>query len=106
MNRNLLLIIIIIISSLSLIAQKKPFTIEDLYKVKNVGSPVVSPTGNKIAFTVTDYNLEEGKSNSDIYILYPDGATDNISSKDISETDPFWANDNELYFLADTQIHR
>ncbi len=106
MKRSLFLITILFFASLNLIAQKRAFTIEDLYRVKNVGSPVVSPSGNKIAFTVTDYNLKEGKSNSDIYILYPDGATENISSKDVSETDPFWASDNEIYFLNNSQVHR
>jgi len=106
MKRNLFLSIILLFVSFNLTAQKRAFTIEDLYKVKNVGSPVISPTGNKIAFTVTDYNLKEGESNSDVYILYPDGATENISSKEVSETDPFWSSDNELYFLSNSQVHR
>ncbi|HSP88537.1 MAG TPA: hypothetical protein VLN45_10420, partial [Ignavibacteriaceae bacterium] len=106
MKRILFLTAILFFVSLTLLAQKRAFTIEDLYKVKNVGSPVISPTGSKIAFTVTDYNLQEGKSNSDIYILYPDGATENISSKDVSETDPFWGSDNEIYFLNGGQVYR
>ena len=106
MKRNLFLAVILLLGITNLFAQKKPFTIEDLYKVKNVTSPVVSPSGNKIAFTVTDYNLEQGKSNTDVYILYKDGATENISSKDVSETDPFWSSDSELYFLEDSQVYR
>src|SRR5690606_2052832 len=35
-----------------------------------------------------------------------DGATENISFPDISETDPFWGSDNELYFLSKSQVHR
>ena len=106
MKRNLFLAVILLLGITNLFAQKKAFTIEDLYKVKNVTSPVVSPSGNKIAFTVTDYNLEQGKSNTDVYILYKDGATENISSKDVSETDPFWSSDSELYFLEDSQVYR
>jgi len=105
MKQNLFLSVLLIFINFNLFAQKRAFTIEDLYRVKNVGSPVVSPTGNKIAFTVTDYSLKEGKSNSDIYILYPDGAMENISSKDVSETDPFWGSDNEIYFLSKSQVH-
>ena len=106
MKRNLFITVILFLGISSIFAQKKAFTIEDLYKIKKVASPVVSPSGNKIAFTVTDYDLKEGKSNSDIYILYKDGSTENISSKDVSETDPFWFSDNELYFLEDSQIYR
>jgi len=106
MKRNLLLFVILIFISTTLFAQKRAFTIDDLYKVKNVASPVVSPTGNKIAFTVSDYNLEEGKTNTDIYILYRDGAFENISGKDLNETNPFWLSDNELYFLENSQVCR
>ena len=106
MKRNLFLIAALLFVCTSLFAQKRAFTIEDLYKAKKVASPVVSPSGNKTAFTVTDYNLKEGKSNTDIYILYKDGATENISSKDVSETNPFWSSDSELYFLEDSQVYR
>ncbi len=51
MKRNLFLAVILLLGITNLFAQKKAFTIEDLYKVKNVTSPVVSPSGNKIAFT-------------------------------------------------------
>jgi len=105
MKRNLFLIAALLFVCTSLFAQKKAFTIEDLYKAKKVASPVVSPSGNKTAFTVTDYDLKEGKSNTDIYILYKDGATENISSKDVSETNPFWSSDSELYFLEDSQVY-
>ncbi|RPI72843.1 MAG: S9 family peptidase [Ignavibacteriales bacterium] len=106
MKRNLFLTLLFFVFTCSLAAQKRGFTIEDLYDVKNVGSPVISPSGNKIAFAVVEYNLKEGASNSDILILYPDGATENISSQDVSETDPFWGSDNELYFLSKSQVHR
>ena len=106
MKRNLFLIAALLFVCTSLFAQKRAFTIEDLYKAKKVASPVVSPSGNKTAFTVTDYNLKEGKSNTDIYILYKDGATENISSKDVSETNPFWSSDSELYFHEDSQVYR
>src|SRR3989304_7761861 len=97
MKRNLLFFVILIFISTTLFAQKRAFTIDDLYKVKNVASPVVSPTGNKIAFMVSDYNLEEGKTNTDIYILYRDGAFENISGKDLNETNPFWLSDNTAF---------
>lgn len=106
MKRNLFLAVILLLGTTSLFAQKKAFTIADLYKVKKVATPVVSPSGNKIAFELTDYNLEKGESNTDIYILNKDGSTENISSKDVDETDPFWASDSELYFLKDSQIYR
>jgi dipeptidyl aminopeptidase/acylaminoacyl peptidase len=91
----------------SLSAQKKPFEIEDLYKAKTVGSPHVSPSGNKIAFTVTDFNLFEGKSNTDIYIQdIVSNELLNISNSDRSDGSPFWGeSDDKLYFTSGSQIY-
>src|SRR5690554_6936767 len=104
--KRFLILTFVLFSSFALVAQKRAFTIEDLYNVKNVGVPVVSPSGKKIAFTLVEYNLRSGKTYSDIYILYPDGATENISSKELNETSPFWGSDNELYFIAKSQVYK
>ena len=45
-------------------AQKKPFAIEDLYKIKSISTPQYSPDGKQIAFTVTESFLKEGNTNS------------------------------------------
>ena len=42
--------------------QKRAFTIEDLYKVKNVSAPVLSNSGDRIAFTVSESDLTKGKT--------------------------------------------
>lgn len=35
------------------------FTAEQMWQMKRVGDPVVSPDGNKIAFTITEYDIEK-----------------------------------------------
>lgn len=83
-------------------AQKRAFTISDLYKVNGVGSPVVSPNGMKIAYTLTRYNLPEGKTNTEINIMNIDG-TDNkeLDLTPASERDPVWDTKGEgLYFIS------
>jgi len=54
-------------------AQKSAFTIEDLYKVKSIGSPVISPDSKKFLFSVTSYDLSYSNSNTDIYVSDIDG---------------------------------
>ncbi|HVO72683.1 MAG TPA: S9 family peptidase [Ignavibacteriaceae bacterium] len=89
-----------------LFSQKKAFTIEDLYRIKSVDNPAVSPSGDKAAFMVTEYNLKEGRSNSDIYIINKDGTgLVNISVPDKDETSPFWINADELGFLKEDQLY-
>ena len=48
-----LVIILVMIAAMSF-PQKRAFTIEDLYKVKNVSVPVLSNSGEKIAFAVSE----------------------------------------------------
>jgi dipeptidyl aminopeptidase/acylaminoacyl peptidase len=67
-----LAVVLIVCSSVS--AQKSGFTIEDIYKIKNVGSQTISHDGNKIAFTVTTSDFRKSKSNTDIYLMNSDGS--------------------------------
>ncbi len=89
-----------------LFPQKKAFTIEDLYRIKNVGDPVLSPSGDKAAFTVTEYNLKEGTSNTNIYIMKADGSDlKNITSDEKDETSPVWLSESELGYLKEDQLY-
>jgi len=100
-------IIVLFIISSPLYSQKKAFTIDDLYKVKAVGAPVLSHTGKEAVFTVTSYNLAEGRSNSDIYIMKNDGTDIKpvVSSKE-NEASPFWSNDDSMiYYLVGNALY-
>ncbi len=103
MKKNLTLLVVLVIISASLVpAQKKAFTIADLYKVKMVGAPSVSPEGNMVAFTVSDYNLPKGSSNTDVYVMKPDGsAVENITNDPHADYDPVWKTDGSgIYFVS------
>ncbi len=104
--KKLLILSAFLFPGILLFPQKKAFTIDDLYKIKNVGSPVVSPSGRKVSFTVNEYNLKKGSSNTDIYIMNADGSgLKNISSAEDDETSPGWLSEDELYFLIEDQLY-
>ena len=88
--------------------QKKPFSIDDLYRIKNVGSPVLSPTGKLVLFTVGESNLKEGKTNTDIYIMKSDGSgIKNLTNSDKNEYAPFWStSDDKFYYTQESQIYQ
>ncbi|MCD6115971.1 PD40 domain-containing protein, partial [bacterium] len=71
LKRKLLLLAasILLIFNFQALAQKRAFTIEDLYKIKSVGDAQVSPDSRKLLFTVAKYNLKKGQSNSDIFLM-------------------------------------
>lgn len=72
-----LLCAFISLSAATVVGQKKAFAIEDLYKVRSVGAPALSPDGMHIAFTVTNSDLQKGKSLTDIYVMDSDGQNKN-----------------------------
>ena len=65
---------IIIILSTIVFPQKSAFTISDLYKIRNVGAPVISYDGKMIAFTITDNDLPKGTSTTKISVMNEDGS--------------------------------
>ncbi len=54
---------------LSANAQKRAFTIEDLYKVKGVSSVSLSPDGKTVCYTASSSDLKNQKSSSDMSII-------------------------------------
>jgi dipeptidyl aminopeptidase/acylaminoacyl peptidase len=101
------LFIFLFVLTISILAQKKAFTIEDLYKIKNVGSPVLSNTGDRIAFTVSESFLSEGKTKTAIYIMNTNGGDLNvISDKFDNAYSPFWSKDDQLYFSSKGQVYK
>ncbi|MDZ7372949.1 MAG: S9 family peptidase [candidate division KSB1 bacterium] len=83
-------------------ASKRPFTIEDLYRIKNVADPQISPDGRYIAFVVTEYQLHEGKSNSDIWLMASDGTgLRRLTHSEEADWHPRWSPDGKtLLFLS------
>lgn len=51
----------------------RPLEIEDMFSMRNVGSPVVSPDGEWIAYTVSRTSLEDERSYTRIYMTSKDG---------------------------------
>ncbi|MEE9430166.1 MAG: S9 family peptidase [Melioribacteraceae bacterium] len=86
----------------NILSQKKPFTIEDIYKVKSVGSPAISNDANKLLFTVTSYDLPNSESNTDIYISNIDGSNKRqLTNNKSADFNPIWANDDSgIYFVS------
>jgi dipeptidyl aminopeptidase/acylaminoacyl peptidase len=51
------------------LAQKRPFTFEDMMKLKRVGDFAVSPDGRWVAFSAVDVSLAENSKKSHIWII-------------------------------------
>ena len=83
-------------------AAKKPFAIADLYRLKTVADPQISPDGTKIAFVVTESDLAKGKTNSDLYLMNADGSgLRRLTTSDKPDDHPRWSPDGKsLLFIS------
>ena len=103
MNRKQILIsFMILLIPLLIFAKKAPFTIETLYQLKSVSDPQISPNGKKIAYVVKSYNLKEGKSNSDIWLMDARGGEPvQLTQSEKADHHPRWSPDGKtLMFLS------
>lgn len=74
MNKRLMFSAAVVMTLLSANAQKRAFTIEDLYRVKGLSSVSLSPDGKTVCYTASSSDLKNQKSDSDIYIMNADGS--------------------------------
>ena len=76
--------------------------IEDMFKIKRVGSPQVSPDGQWVAYTVNTSSLEPGKSGTRIWMVPADGGDAiPMTAEGYSASSPDWSPDGKyLSFLA------
>src|SRR5438309_259574 len=84
---------------------KRPLRSNDLYHLKDVRDPELSPDGAWVAYTVTTVDSAKDKSDNDIWMTSWDGATTiRVTSSPESESSPRWSPDGRyLAFLSGRQ---
>jgi dipeptidyl aminopeptidase/acylaminoacyl peptidase len=87
--------------------EKHPLTVDDLWAMKRVGTFDLSPDGKTIAFSVTTYNMEQNKGNSDIYLINTDGSDLRpLKNSPNNESLPKFSSGGKMIaYLIDNQIH-
>ncbi len=83
-------------------ATKRNIEIDDLFRIKGVGNPQVSPGGKWVAYTVSTTNLKEEKSLTQIWMAPTDGGDPlPMTAKGTSASQPRFSPDGKyLGFLA------
>lgn len=102
--KKILVTIVIFILITNVFPQKKAFTIEELYKIKNVNSPALSPDGNKLAFVVSVPDLKKTKSSTSIYVMNSDGTgLKQMTSSSSTNYSPIWDKDGKGFYFNSTR---
>ena len=83
-------------------AQERSLTIEDLLTMKSVSGPVVSPEGEWVVYAVRARDMEEDKSNSQLWVVPTAGGEPvPMTATETSAGNPQWSPDGKyLSFTA------
>ena len=103
MKRTLCVIMLmaVMVSTLAA-ADKKPFTIDDLYRLKSISGLALSPAKDRLVFEVAGSDLKKAKQNTDLYELrLADFSQKKLTTGPGAETSAFWSKDGKsLYFMS------
>ncbi|HEX8920284.1 MAG TPA: hypothetical protein VF766_02330, partial [Pyrinomonadaceae bacterium] len=102
MRRVLLLAFLLLLSTSPLRAQKRAFSIEDLYRIKNLSDLHVSPDGNTLLLGVTTSDLGRAKRSSRIWLMDATGRNPRqLTTGEASEYSPSYSPDGkQILFIS------
>lgn len=101
--RYLAILPLLVMPYLAVLAQGRPFTPADWYKVTTVGTPAISPDGRHVAMTVTTVRETENKRHSEVWVVAVAGGTpQRFTSPGYESSNPRWSPDGS-YLLFSSQ---
>lgn len=79
---------------------RRPLAVEDYYRIRDVGSPEISPDGNWVAFTVSRRIEATNADSSEVWLVATDGRSDakRISRAGENARSPEWQPDGALRY--------
>jgi len=96
--RRVLALAFLVVSVLPSFSQtKRPFTFEDMMKLKRVGEPVSSPDGKWVVFGAVDVDLAANKKTPHIWIVPLSGGPEREIIADQDGDRPRWAPDGKRF---------
>lgn len=78
------------------LSAQRPMEVEDLFRVKRVSDPQLSPDGHWIAYVVTEVDKPANRTNSDIWIMTVDGKdARQLTNSPKHDRHPRWSPDSK-----------
>jgi len=78
-------------------ADKRPMTLDDLFALKRVGDPQISPDGRLVAYAITTVNLVDNTTSSNLWLAVTDGSTPprQLTTTAKKDRHPRWSPDGQ-----------
>jgi dipeptidyl aminopeptidase/acylaminoacyl peptidase len=95
----------LLLAPLTLAGEGRPLKVDDLFSLKDVSDPRLSPDGRHVAYTLTTLDAKEDDSDTDVYLVPVDGGEPlRLTSGKKDESSPrFSPNGEWIAFLSDRE---
>jgi dipeptidyl aminopeptidase/acylaminoacyl peptidase len=91
-----LLLMLVLANSLAAQTARRPMKVDDLFRLRTVSDPQISPDGKWVAYVVSTTDTKEDKANTHIWMVGIDGSNDRqITFSQESESSPRWSPDGK-----------
>src|SRR5690349_9432223 len=95
-SRVIAFLLTLALSVTVLAADKRPITPQDLWAIKRLGSPALSPDGKTAVFTVQEWSIDKNKSTSNLWLVDVAGGTPRrLTTAQVSDGAPTWSPDGK-----------
>ncbi|MBR9728423.1 prolyl oligopeptidase family serine peptidase [Shewanella intestini] len=77
--------------------QKQPLSVDVLWQLNRIGSPIISPNGGQVVAPVTQYDVPEDKGSTQLWLFDENGKTQRaLTAKGLRASEPVFSPDGKM----------